>query len=64
MPLDAFLDVYADLVGRTVIRPSTLPQAQINFKMKTPLTKRELVQALEGVLMVNQITIIPSGRSS
>lgn len=62
MPLDAFLDVYADLVARTVIRPSTLPQAQINFKMKTPLTKRELVQALEGVLMVNQITIIPSGQ--
>lgn len=61
MPLDAFLDVYADLVARTVIRPATLPQAQINFKMKTPLTKRELVQALEGVLMVNQITIIPSG---
>ena len=61
MPLDAFLDVYADLVARTVIRPSTLPQAQINFKMKTPLTKRELVQALESVLMVNQITIIPSG---
>ena len=62
MPLDAFLDVYADLVSRTVIRPSTLPQAQINFKMKTPLTKRELVQALEGVLMVNQISIIPSGQ--
>ena len=61
MPLDAFLDVYSDLVGLTVIRPATLPQAQINFKMKTPLTKRELVQALEGVLIVNQITIIPSG---
>lgn len=61
MPLDAFLDVYSDLVGLTVIRPATLPQAQINFKMKTPLTKRDLVRALEGVLMVNQITIIPSG---
>lgn len=62
MPLAAFIDVYADLVGRTVIQPATLGQALINFKMKTPLTKKELVQALEGVLIVNQVAIVPTGK--
>ncbi|HXF09795.1 MAG TPA: secretin N-terminal domain-containing protein, partial [Desulfuromonadaceae bacterium] len=52
------LNVYADLVNKTLIR-ANLPQASIVLKTQTPLTKSEAIQALQAVLAVNGISIVP-----
>jgi general secretion pathway protein D len=61
MPLEAFVDRYAQAVGRTVIRPSALPQLMITLKSTTPLTHKEAVQAMESVMVVNGYTFVPLG---
>jgi len=54
------LDVYAQLVGRTLLRAS-LPPAQIVLKTETPLTKSEAIQALQAVLALNGISLVDIG---
>jgi general secretion pathway protein D len=54
------LDVYAQLVGRTVLRAG-LPAAQIVLKTETPLTKTEAIQALQAVLALNGVSLINVG---
>jgi general secretion pathway protein D len=58
--VDQVLDVYAKLVGRTVLRAG-LPAAQIVLKTETPLTKTEAIQALQAVLALNNISLINVG---
>ena len=55
------LEVYQDLTGRTVIRPTALPQTKISIRSQTPLTRKEAIQALDTILAMNQITMIPQG---
>jgi len=59
--LSAVLDVYSMLVQRTILRPSTLPDTKITLRNTTPLTVSEAVRAIEAVLSMNQITLIPVG---
>ncbi|MDW8307836.1 MAG: secretin N-terminal domain-containing protein [Verrucomicrobiales bacterium] len=59
--LDQVLQQYTELVGRTVLRPATLPAVNIVFKNQTPLTRKELVQALDALLALNGIALIPVG---
>ena len=54
------LDVYAKLVGRTLLRAG-LPSAQIVLRTETPLTKTEAVQALQAVLALNGIAVVNVG---
>jgi general secretion pathway protein D len=54
------LEVYAQLVGRTLLRAS-LPQASIVLKTETPLTKGEAISALQAVLALNGIAVINVG---
>ena len=54
------LDVYAKLVGRTLLRAG-LPAAQIVLKTETPLTKTEAIQALQAVLALNGISVVNIG---
>ncbi len=54
------LEVYAKLVGRTLLRAG-LPQASIILKTETPLTKTEAIQALQAVLALNGISVINIG---
>ena len=54
------LDVYAKLVGRTLLR-ATLPQAPIILKTETPLTRSEAIQALQAVLALNGISVVNVG---
>ncbi len=61
MDINQVLDFYAILVGRTVLRPSALPGGVITLKTQTPLTKTEAIEALDSVLAMNGITMIPVG---
>ena len=54
------LDLYADLVGRTLIR-GPLPQASIILHTQSMLTKTEAIQALQAVLALNGIAVINIG---
>jgi general secretion pathway protein D len=54
------LDVYAKLVGRTLLRAG-LPSAQIVLRTETPLTKSEAIQALQAVLALNGIALVNVG---
>ncbi|MEW6305863.1 MAG: secretin N-terminal domain-containing protein [Verrucomicrobiota bacterium] len=59
--LDVVLPFYAELVNRTVLRPTALPSLQISLVSQTPLTREEAIQALDSVLALNGITVIPQG---
>ncbi|MGO8676407.1 MAG: secretin N-terminal domain-containing protein [Limisphaerales bacterium] len=59
--LSQVLEVYADLVNRTILRPSTLPIPQINLTTHTALTKKEAIQALDAVLGMNGIAMVNVG---
>lgn len=60
-PIEQALQVYSELVNRTLLRPATLPAAQITLTTRTALTKQEAVQALDAVLGMNGITMINVG---
>ncbi len=55
------LQLYAEWVNRTVLRPATLPAPTITLKSQTPLTRREAIQALDAVLALNGISMINVG---
>jgi general secretion pathway protein D len=59
-PLDAVLDIYAELVGRTILH-GQLPPVQVTLKTETALTRTEAIQALDSVLAMNGITMVPIG---
>ena len=58
--LNAVLEIYAQYVGRTLIR-GTLPDAKIILKTQTPLTKSEVIQALQAVLALNNVSVVNIG---
>lgn len=65
MPLDQFLDEYAAISKRTVLRAANLPlTAQVNFRPSTPLTPEERLQMYDTILALNQITMIPTGEKA
>lgn len=59
--LNQVLDFYAKLVNRTILRPANLQSPPILLRTETPLTRREVLQALESVLAMNGVSIIPMG---
>jgi len=59
--LNQVLQIYAELVGRTVLRPTTLPAPNITLKTQTPLTRREAIQAFDSVLALNGIAVLNVG---
>ncbi len=61
-PLESVLDFYGELVGRTILRAPTLQATStINLKARTPLTREEARQALDTVLALNNVSMIPMG---
>ena len=59
--LNQVLQIYQDLVNRTVIRPTTLPAQQIRFFNFTPLKRSELIYALTATLALNGVSVMPAG---
>ena len=42
------LQIYGELVNRTVLRPATLPAPTISLTTQTPLTRKEAMDALKA----------------
>ncbi|MEC8988157.1 MAG: secretin N-terminal domain-containing protein, partial [Verrucomicrobiota bacterium] len=61
MPLEQFLEIYANYVKRTILRASALPNLNVTLKAQTPLTIEEAIQAMDSVLSLNGYTTIPVG---
>jgi general secretion pathway protein D len=59
--INTFLDVYASLVDRTILRSPTIGNPTITLKTQKPLTKAELIQAMNTVLAMNGITMMNVG---
>ena len=59
--LNQVLQIYSELVNRTVLRPANLPAPLITLKTQTPLTKKEAIEAFDAVLEMNGITMINIG---
>jgi general secretion pathway protein D len=56
------LTIYSELVGRNLLRPTSLNMKQdIVLKQTTPLTKLEVVQMIEAALYLNQVSVINVG---
>ena len=55
------LDVYQELTGRTVMRPNNLPATKVTIRSQTPLTRKEAIQALDSILSLNGVSMIPQG---
>lgn len=61
-PIDQVLKFYAELSGRTILKsPQITPQMNITLEAQTPLTRTEARQALDTVLSLNGIAMIPVG---
>ena len=60
-PLDQALNFFAELVGRTLIRPATLPNVSINFRAQTDLTHIEAIEALTTLFAANDIAVFAVG---
>jgi general secretion pathway protein D len=60
--LGSVLEIYGKFVGRTVIKdPKVVSTAQIYLMTQTDLTKTEAIQALDTVLAMNGVAMIPFG---
>jgi general secretion pathway protein D len=56
--LDQVLKIYAELVGKTLLRPANINSPDIVLTTQTPLTKREVINAVEAVLALNGIALV------
>ena len=59
-PVDMVLEYVADLLGRTLIKSPGI-NAQITLKSNGKLTVDESLQAIEAVLAMSNITLVPMG---
>jgi general secretion pathway protein D len=64
MPLDQAFELYSELVGKTVLKhPNVPPTGTITLKLNKQMayTPTEAKQAIDTVLALNSITMIPMG---
>jgi Mg-chelatase subunit ChlD/uncharacterized membrane protein YgcG len=59
--LNQALSRYAELSGKTLLRPVNLPDTQLSLKSQVPLTKNEEIQALGSVLAMKGIAMVAIG---
>jgi general secretion pathway protein D len=66
LPMKQLLDIYAELVGRTLLRanagPDSVPDTTtITLNTQSKLTRSEAIIALETIMGMNGVTIVPLG---
>jgi general secretion pathway protein D len=66
IPVPQLLEIYADLVARTLLYSSSGPAAippttTVSLKTESDLTHSEAIEAIETILGMNGITIVPIG---
>ena len=59
--VDSVLSLLEKLTGRSVIRPQGLPAPLFNFTSQRPLTVEERIIALESIMALNGIAVVPQG---
>jgi len=55
------LKLYQEVSGRSIIRSPNVPDIEVTFENATPLTRVELLQALDNVLAANNIAMVYFG---
>lgn len=55
------LEIYQELTGRTVLKPSSLPAVKISIRTQSALTRAEAVLALDSILSMNGVTMVLQG---
>jgi general secretion pathway protein D len=61
-PIEGVLQTYADFVHKTLLRSPSIPTTTtINLVQQNPLTRTELIHALDVVLAMNNIAMVPIG---
>jgi hypothetical protein len=58
-PARRLLEFYADLAGKTPVPSKNFDATPLWFQVETPLTKAELLYAIETSFRLNNLTIIP-----
>ncbi|HAM70807.1 MAG TPA: hypothetical protein DCM86_04105, partial [Verrucomicrobiales bacterium] len=61
MEINQLLDLYQDISGRTVLRPASLASPKITLKGAVKLTRKEALEALDSILSLNQVSMVPQG---
>lgn len=59
-PLDILLDRYSELTGRTMIKAPGV-NATFTFKAQGKLTRTEMIQAMDSLLSMNNLALVPLG---
>lgn len=63
VPLDTYLEIYASVKHRTILRTALLPLPILRLRTRTALSQKELEYALETVLALNGITAVEDGHA-
>jgi general secretion pathway protein D len=58
--LDVLLDRYSELTGRTMIKSPGI-NATFTFKAQQKLTRAEMIQAMDSLLTMNNLSLVPLG---
>lgn len=61
MSIDLVLDYYAGIVGKVILQHPQTPKATVTLKSLQPLGDRECLQAIETILAMNGVGMIPVG---
>lgn len=59
MPSSGVIDKLADLSNRMVLRAQNTPEVKLSFDSKRSMTRSEAIRAMESLLFMNGIAIVP-----
>lgn len=60
-PIEQLLQFYSEQVNRILLRAQGLPGGTITLKSDTRLSRRDALDAIESVLAMNQVALVPMG---